>query len=316
MEDLRATLRSGFKITDKEALDLENSLQAVPTALDVRVKLLGSYWFKKNWDAAVPHLSWIIENHPESEVLGWEAATVGDLSSDHLIYDALKASWEKMLKKFPANAKVLANGAAFFLLSNRKRSIELLEKSVKVDPDCMESLEKLSQTYEIEVGHNFKSKHLKRALEVQKQVVEHDKDNVAKVTYLALLLFYVGEKEDARKTSERAISLLSEKPDAKKLAKVHCVRGLIYVQQANIDAAKKELLAQGHYPELALANKLMEMGQLQVVREYLEKNYEQWQVGRVQYLIWNSMLNFGIKPKFNQAELVSNVVNKKSFDQK
>ena len=316
MEDLRASLRSGFKLTDKENLELENSLQAVPTALDVRVKLLGSYWFKKNWDAAVPHLTWIIENHPDNEVLGWEAATIGDLSKDHLLYDALKACWEKMLKKHPADAKVLANAAAFFLLSNRRRSIELLEKSVKVDPDCSESLEKLSQTYEIEVGHNFKSKFLKRALEVQRLVVEQDKDSVAKVTYLALLLFYVGEKDEARQTSERAISLLSEKPDAKKLAKVHCVRGLIHVQEGNIDNAKKELLAQGHYPELALANKLMEMGQLQVVREYVEKNYEQWQVGRVQYLIWNSMLNFGIKPNFNQAELVSNVVNKKSFQHK
>ncbi|HMO21645.1 MAG TPA: hypothetical protein PKC98_11850, partial [Candidatus Melainabacteria bacterium] len=92
-QNLNSVLRSGFKLNEAEILACEEALTENEEDLSSRLKLLGFYWFNKHWDACVPHLIWLIEKSPESEVLSWEAATVGDQVSDPELFKDLKNRW-------------------------------------------------------------------------------------------------------------------------------------------------------------------------------------------------------------------------------
>lgn len=297
VSDLRDTLRSGFHLKEDEIAELENSITSKTENLSARVKLLGFYWFNKKWDEATPHLIWLITNHPEIDLLAWEVSQIGDLSKDKVLFDTIRLSWEEKLKKHPTNPSVLTNAAAFFLGSNKKRTIELLEKALKVVDDKESILFKLFQTYELEIAFDAKSKFIGRALQVQEKVIESNDDSAAAWTFLALLYLFNGKKEEAESASEKALKFVDSSEDSLLKARAHCVRGLIYLEGGKLGNAQKELLEQGTYPVFELANKLIESGELDIVKQYVKNNVEYWDISKVKYSKWITMLNMGLKPK-------------------
>ncbi|MCA9817105.1 MAG: hypothetical protein KC652_18470 [Cyanobacteria bacterium HKST-UBA01] len=303
-QNLNSVLRSGFKLKEAEILACEEALTENEEDLTSRLKLLGFYWFNKHWDACVPHLIWLIDKSPESEVLSWEAATVGDQVSDPEMFKDLKNRWELAIKA-PTNPRVLLNAAAFFLASQPERSVDLLEQAHDMDAADDEILEKLASTYQLALKEDEKSPLLAKALTIQKELMERMPESKKQLIELARLYLYKGETREAKHLVDGALTSLTGSKDLPLLAEAHCVRGLIYLEEGLLNKAKDELSALPSIPKFDLANKLIARGELKAVSQYLKKNLKHWKAGKIQLALWIAQLELGMKPELHSTWLLS-----------
>ncbi len=103
--DVHRLTMSGRRLTAEEAESLEKEIEKNPHDVTSRTKLLGYYRGKQfrnqsAREAKRTHVLWLIENSPESEVLG---IPNGQLDSilDSKAYADGKKSWLEQIKKQP-----------------------------------------------------------------------------------------------------------------------------------------------------------------------------------------------------------------------
>ena len=122
----------GKGLSAGEAEALEKQVAGNPDDVAARTRLLGYYFRARADGAKLPHVLWLIENAPESEVLGLPFAEM-DKRIDPDGYQRGKTAWSAALAKQPQNLKLLANASRYFLLYDPELARETLERGRSLD---------------------------------------------------------------------------------------------------------------------------------------------------------------------------------------
>src|SRR5579863_1192880 len=113
-------LRDILKLEDSEVPPLERKLAANPQDFPTRLKLM-AYELRADRvnhpeDRArrVQHVLWLIQHHPESELLHSYVSRVSKRDLGEGAYQRIVALWDAASKSKPRDAAVLWNAASFF----------------------------------------------------------------------------------------------------------------------------------------------------------------------------------------------------------
>lgn len=122
---------TGETITAATAKSLEDGLVKNPDNLSARAKLI-RYYFRVSMIADLPeldekrhpHIFWVIEHHPESDIAGSPESDFMPLGRPSNIESYLHAKelWLQEIEKHPADAKVLLNASNFFSWQRTRNS--------------------------------------------------------------------------------------------------------------------------------------------------------------------------------------------------
>lgn len=154
-EDAQNLARLGGKMSAADKESLEEQVAKSPNDVDSRTKLLGYYFIKGRQDADAKsnrqrHVVWLIENAPESDVLGLPYSGLNKVLETEG-YDRAKQAWLKIIEKSPEKLSILKNASTFFLLHDRKISEELLLKGQTLAAKDPEWPASLGQLYSLEL---------------------------------------------------------------------------------------------------------------------------------------------------------------------
>lgn len=136
----------GWKaVSAEDAARLEERLKADREDVGTRIRLINYYWQNQLRQQRAALVFWLIENHPESPVLGLDIAWLfpGDRDrGDH--YRAMhdptdfiqaRMLWEAVLARHLDMPEVLHNAARFFEVTDPGRSADLAKRLQEVDPE-------------------------------------------------------------------------------------------------------------------------------------------------------------------------------------
>lgn len=128
------------KLTRDEVASLEADVRKNPEDLSARKSLLVFYRLsgqqQLGWDRMIaarrPHLLWIIEHHPDTELAVFPGVSE---ASDPAGYREAKKRWLEQTAKPDVRPAVLANAASFFEISDRPLAEKLLLRGKAIEPD-------------------------------------------------------------------------------------------------------------------------------------------------------------------------------------
>lgn len=305
--DAHTLARVGGQMSSAEKASLEEQVAKTPDDVDARTKLLGYYFIKGRAEAdAKParqrHVVWLIENAPDSEVLGLPYSKI-DRIPEPEGYDQAKQAWLKVLQASPEKLAVLRNASQFFLLHDRKLAEEFLLKGQTLDANDPQWPASLGQLYSLDLMSLPESSAKKataekafRQYELAYKLSEaQGKD--ALLAPLAKMAFAAGLIDDARKA---AAKMLEDEEGGWNLGnRIHqgnLILGRIALAEGNVDEAKSRLLLAGKTtgspqlnsfgPNMLLAKELLEQGEKEVVLEYFELCKKFWKSPRQELERW------------------------------
>jgi beta-lactamase regulating signal transducer with metallopeptidase domain len=136
----RKLYADGRAMTLQQVAEAEATLVKNPEDLDMRKKLLAFYqWTGKNtisWDEDVAakrrHALWLIEHHPESDLL-WYSARVRAVD-DPMGYAEARKAWMVVTSKPDVTAKVLGRAAWFFDPPDKPAAEQMLLRAQALEP--------------------------------------------------------------------------------------------------------------------------------------------------------------------------------------
>src|SRR5262245_41614284 len=109
--DAYSLTRLGGRMSVDEKVALEEQVTKRPNDVEARTKLLGYYFIKGRQDADAKsakqrHVVWLIENAPESEVLGLPYSQLNKILEPEG-YQSGKQAWLRTLEQSPENLLIL-----------------------------------------------------------------------------------------------------------------------------------------------------------------------------------------------------------------
>ncbi len=139
-QERTAFYQSARDMTADQAAALERELEQDPESTPTREKLLTYYtWTGKNtqpWDENVAarrrHALWLVERHPESELVNRTQVT---RDTDPEGYARLRALWLERIAGQNVDPKILSHAAWFFERSEKPRAEEILLRAKAQQPD-------------------------------------------------------------------------------------------------------------------------------------------------------------------------------------
>lgn len=145
--DVPQLVIDGKMLKDKDIASLERQLDKDEQNGKARLKLVGYYTQKMRDQPSagyqvVQHISWIIEQFPDSpffEIYSWR-------KSDEF-FTALKRVWDEVLKVNGGSARAFANAAKFCCLADGKASIGYLKRAIEIEPKDQEYFYQISHIY-------------------------------------------------------------------------------------------------------------------------------------------------------------------------
>ena len=135
-------LRQSQDLTESDIPKLKRQLAQNPEDQSTRLKLL-AYYHRTRKPARIPHILWLIEHHPESELLhsGFTRFRPMDLSATE------EQSAIRLWQQAPSNATTSWNAAFFFETLNPALHLHYLERTVAADPNHPFALRPLAHLY-------------------------------------------------------------------------------------------------------------------------------------------------------------------------
>ena len=109
-------LATDLKCPQPWAQQIEQQLTRDPEDLVARVKLIAYYFMNAIPHPRLEHIFWLIEHHPESELVFSYPATIstGDSPlSSQADYERAKALWLEQAARHPRDTAVMAHAAQF-----------------------------------------------------------------------------------------------------------------------------------------------------------------------------------------------------------
>ncbi len=281
--------RKGGQMKAAEIASLEAKLVESPNDVEARTKVLGYYFITGRNDAeAKParmrHVLWLIENAPESEVLGLPYGHLNKIL-EREAYASAKEAWEKALSDQPGNTAVIANASKFFLLHDREAAELLLLRGQEADADDETWAVSLGQLYSL--GLTSLANGDERIAAARKAFNQYQRaydgaDASSRGTLLSDLAktaFEAGLFDEAKKYADEMLAGADDGWNAgNQIHQGNLVLGRIALLTDDVEEAKKRLLAAGATsgspqlnsfgPNMTLAKELLERGEKDVVLEY------------------------------------------------
>lgn len=274
---------------------LKQKVSDTPEDVDARLALLG-YLLGRGAASARKHLLWLIDNHPRH--CAHEFIVLQTVSST---YNEARQHWLRQLDSCFDDVAVVCHAAIFFSILDPKDSLQLFERAAELDPTNEEFPRKLSHLYASMVGRGSTAENEFFARMAAQQMIKAVKLYMLPSTldsyflpYFPYELSHVAELvmqfdllEDARSLGELLLkhqsineSRLNEagsNADIYSLSEClgHSILGRVELAYGNIDAAKERLvlmmqLPVGKHSDWSLANALLQIGETQIVCEYIE----------------------------------------------
>ena len=312
---------AGGKLNAKQAAKLEEESQRNPDDIAIRTKLLGYYFSKQYKDpsakaARQSQILWLIENAPESEVLGVPEGLLNKILTPDA-YSKGKEAWLKQLQEQPKNLMILKNSANFFLQQDRELAKQSIEKAKAIEPDNPKWPAKLGQLYQLDtlsISGKSKVEAAGKALK-QLEISYELSDDQARDPLLSRLAKAAFEAKQLDKAKKYALQMLGQKLDdwntGNNIHDGNIILGRIALAQDNVEEAKKHLLAAGKTkgspqldsfgPNITLANDLLELGETKVVLEYFDLCSNFWEMGKDRLKQWSTSIKKGDTPDFGGA---------------
>lgn len=296
MDAHRLTM-SGNRLTEEEAESLEKLIEKNPRDVASRTKLLGYYSLKQfenqsAREARRKHILWLIQNSPESEVLGIPDGWLHAIR-DPEAYSQGKKAWIDHIKKKPKNLKILENSAHFFLMHDKELAIDSLQKARSLDMNNPKWPERLgflhllymTTTKSLEAKTDAAEKALEQFEIAYKLSTEKRRD--ALLQSLAEMALAANKPKKASQYAEKMLS--KNRPGWNYGNNIHhgnIILGRIALASGDIEEAKKRLIQAGKTggspqlnsfgPTFILARELLEKGEKDVVLEYLDLVAKFW----------------------------------------
>jgi hypothetical protein len=317
--DVHRLAMLGGQMSPEDKAALEEQVAKNPNDVESRTKLLGYYFIKGRQDADAKsnkerHVVWLIENAPESEVLG---SPFGQLNKvlEPEAYDRASRAWQKVIQKTPEKLSVLKNASAFFLMFDRKLSEELLLKGQTLDAKDPKWAASLGQLYSLELmslpdGPSRKA-IAKKAFNQNKLAYEISKgpERDFLLISLAKSAFAAGLNDDAKRF---ATMMLDDDAEGwnrgNRIHHGNLILGQIALSDGNVAEAKSRLLRAGKTtgspqlnsfgPNMLLAKELLERGETKVVLEYFDLCKKFWTSPHRQLEQWADDVKSNRIPQF------------------
>jgi tetratricopeptide (TPR) repeat protein len=323
-KDTAGQVLDGLQMDAGEAENLEAFLKRRPEDLVARTELLGYYSKGMFRDKAVlkpraRHILWLIQNHPEAEVLGLPAGQI-HAPSDQEGYAQVKEAWLEQLKNKPQDLAVLSHSAAFFLLGDR----ELAQKSLETgraldmkDPRWPAVLGHLYSLNMIRSTPEDKLANATKALEQYDIAYELTTDPGVRSFYLRNIgkaAIAANRLDRAKQAGERMLRENGDSSHPDDMTHLgHIVLGIVGLRTGDVAKGKEHLLRAGDVsqtpslrgsgPNMLLAKELLEKGERTVVLKYLKLCNRFWERGEARLKTWSAAIETGKVPDFG-ANLV------------
>ncbi len=120
------------QMTAEQVAALEQELASNPEGETTRAKLIRYYAFNNPYDRRIPLVLWLIDHHPESELLGEPSAIIVPQLDGPNAYQDARDHWLTQVSLHPNDARVLLNGTLGY--DNRQEKIDLMQRARKLDP--------------------------------------------------------------------------------------------------------------------------------------------------------------------------------------
>jgi hypothetical protein len=250
---------------------------------------------------------------PAAEVLRSHAVRL-DPRLDLPAYVQAKGLWMKYLKESEDNLGIMANAAEMLRYGDSDLCIEILKAAEKLDPDNGIWAKRLGDSYKFGLSTSSLEGRKKAAIltlnaserafrllpGLQRSFVL---DDLAPLAYLA------GDREKALKYAE----LMVEAPKGaiyrgKPSHNGNTVFGLIAMDDGNVELAKRYLLDSVTFPagervrlfscDFRLARQLVELGEAESVKAFIEKGVPHVRVIKRRKLEWFDSIDSGVMPNF------------------
>src|SRR5262249_2111890 len=140
-----AALKTAQSMSPAEVAELESEVAQNPEDLEARTRLL--YFYGRPSKAELPqqevaarrrHVLWLIEHHPEQEILGAWGARLSHVPSAHLSdpegYAEARTAWLAQIALPAGSPAVLSNAAYFFEVVDKPFSEKLLLRIQAAQP--------------------------------------------------------------------------------------------------------------------------------------------------------------------------------------
>src|SRR5450755_1070076 len=141
-------MEKGAELSPDAAQALETQLEKTPGDLSARAQLLGFYYYQwmKPGEAATRaarrrHILWLIENHPESPVLGLAEAPIeesGNSLADPEGYRLARDTWLKQMEARKTDPYLRGNMARFFQMTDKPLALKALLEAKALQPQNSE----------------------------------------------------------------------------------------------------------------------------------------------------------------------------------
>jgi hypothetical protein len=310
--------RSGRHLTSEQVEKFEKRAVDGELSERARIRLFG-YYEAKGWadsearKARARHVLWFVQNRPAAEVLRSHAVRL-DPRLDLPAYVQAKGLWMKYLKESEDNLGIMANAAEMLRYGDSDLCIEILKAAEKLDPDNGIWAKRLGDSYKFGLSTSSLEGRKKAAIltlnaserafrllpGLQRSFVL---DDLAPLAYLA------GDREKALKYAE----LMVEAPKGaiyrgKPSHNGNTVFGLIAMDDGNVELAKRYLLDSVTFPagervrlfscDFRLARQLVELGEAESVKAFIEKGVPHVRVIKRRKLEWFDSIDSGVMPNF------------------
>jgi tetratricopeptide (TPR) repeat protein len=313
--------RGPWKLSAGELDELEKKVAATPADLELRGRLLRHYMTERTPEARAArarHVLWIIANAPEADIAG-SPVTYADKIIEPEVHEQARSLWLAHLEASGSNPKIVGNAAAFFLLSERERARDLLQRGRELEPENPQWSERLAHLDMLAArrpGAEARDS-ARKALEEYESALSLIKDETKRYYSLADVAEsarLAGSDEKAREYASELLRRAEELPRdwnyGNAVHEGHRILGHLELKAGEVEAAKKHLLEAGATPgspsldsfgpELTLASELLAKGERDAVVEYLQRISRFWK-GREDALEdWIILIRAGKTPELDR----------------
>lgn len=323
----RNAVLAGGRLTAAEADALEVAVAASPGDVMSRLRLLGYYFGKRpRDDRRAAHVLWFITTAPELEVMGEPFV---DMDNDDPQYPTACGAWSRVLENPSVPPRALLHAAHFFMRADPARGTELLMRGEREAPTWPNWAMQLGENAlgPVAVAHmlaarGIPAKHTHDELvALAKEALGHFERALALapsahwqfaiLPNCAKAALACGQLADAIRHADATIVVAPDCHDERhlpdRLHDAHIVRGHVALTTGDPDGAKRELEAAGAQgsahapvlrsfgPDVRLAQRLLDAGEVEAVVVYLERCATFWNPRRVQR--WLDALARGERPR-------------------
>jgi len=296
-QDVYELTEAGERLTPEKINALERYLVENPQDIDARTKLLGYYHgrqfnYESDRETVAKHVLWLINNAPDSEVLGTPYGEI-HLEPKSKDYKRAKQSWLRNVEKTPEDLQVLYNAAEFFKWDDEQLAIATLKKAQALDTENPKWLESIGQIHHGDMyvaSGGKRTKAAKLALGYYESALALSAEDKKRFLLInvAQTAFESGKIDKAREYANQMLDQVgSDWHSGDLIHDGNVVLGRIALRSGNTDDAKQHLLTVGETPgspglnsfgpDMTLAEELLEAGERNVVLEYFALCSKFWE---------------------------------------